>query len=97
MALKKIVYKDVTYLYEICNDLFHHEGTYVYESTPIEYLERKYVFFGPRVLKKKYEFLFYTNMNIEAPYYSKAVIEDKFKSELRLIARKKEIENGNIL
>jgi len=96
MALKKITYNDVTYLYEISKNIFD-GGTYVYDSTPIEYLERKYIFFGPRVVKTKYEFLFYTHMDFELPCYNKNDIEDKFKTELKLINRKKEIEKGEIL
>lgn len=96
MALKKIVYHDITYLYEISNNIFE-GGTYIYDSTPIEYIERKYVFFGPRVVKTKYEFLFYTHMDIELPCYTKSDIESKFRYELNLIKRKKEIESGNIL
>lgn len=96
MALKKIIYQDKIYLYEISNSFFD-GGTYVYDSTPIEYTERKYVFFGPRVVKTKYEFLFYLHTNIEAACYTKRDIENKFISELNFLERKKEIENGNIL
>lgn len=96
MALKKIVYQNVTYLYEVSNSFFD-GGTYVYDATPIEYIERKYVFFGPRVVKTKYEFLFHTHMDFELPCYTKSEIESKFRYELNLINRKKEIESGNIL
>lgn len=96
MALKKIIYQDKTYLYEISYS-FLESGTYVYDSTPIEYTERKYVFFGPRVVKTKYEFLFYLSIIIEAACYTKSDIESRFRSELKFIERKKEIENGNIL
>lgn len=96
MGLKKIIYKGETYLYEVSKNMFD-GGTYVYSSTPIEYIERKYVIFGPKIVKVKYDYLFYTSIDIEDPCYSKKLIESKFKDRLAYYEREKEIENGNIL
>jgi hypothetical protein len=72
-------------------------GTYVYSSIPIEYIERKYVIFGPKIVKVKYNYLFHLSIDIENPCYSKKYIESKFKDRLGYCDREKEIENGKIL
>lgn len=96
MALKKITYDNVDYLYEFTDNFFDY-GTYVYESEPTLYYAKKYIFFGPLVLKKNYKFLFSLHMNIEDASYTSTDIENKFEYQIKKINRQKEIENGNIL
>lgn len=94
MYLKKITYKGVDYLYEVNT---YEDITKFYDSKPIEYWGRKYWFFGPRVLKKKYNFLFIFYCDIENPRLKKEYIQSKFDYELEIISRKEEIEKGKIL
>ena len=96
MALKKITYDNVDYLYEFTDNFFDY-GTYVYESQPTIYYARKYFFFGPLVMKKTYNLLFSLHMNIEDADYTSTDIEKRFEIEFNKIKRRKEIENGNIL
>lgn len=96
MRLKKITFEGKDYMYEYSTYMFS-EGTYFYDATPIEKVVRKYLFFGPKIIKKEYKFLFYMVTNIEDVYYSKKQIEEKIRYQVGLLNRQKEIDNGKII
>lgn len=95
MYLKKLTYEGVDYLYEVVVD--EYTSTNVYSGVPIEYWEKKYWFFGPMVLKKENKLLFCLNFNIESLELTKQDVQSRFNYALNLMARRQEIENGEII
>lgn len=105
--MKELIYNNVKYLYKICINYDKSEDqdicyTNIYSSTNyIIKAYRKYLFFGPKINKKVYNFLFSLDFNINNEYISKEVVkfhfDERLKESLEINKRREEIKHGNIL
>lgn len=96
MSFTKITYNNVDYLYKIDVKEFS-ENTNIYDSIPNERIVLKYILFGPKIVKKKYKYLFTIYFNIENENYSKEDVLKQFEKNINLMKRKEEIKKGEII
>lgn len=97
--MKPITIAEETFQYEtfcVYNEHTRVHYTNFYQGTEdVSY--RQFLFFGKKITKTRPKFSFQVDINIENPNFTKEQVKEKIDAQLKLIARRKQILNGEII
>ena len=97
--MKTITVNDREFQYEICYHASEYgecEWTNFYEGSEFRSY-KKYLFFGPNVVKSIPNKVFHLNLSIEDESYTKSEIRRMLENKIELLNRREEIEKGEII
>jgi len=97
--MKTITYEDKTYEYDVVSTDAHlpRYRTDFYDECQESYTYRKYLLFGPEIIRTYKKVAFSLDFDIESYFLTKEDIRNAIKKKYNLIKRKEEIERGEII
>lgn len=99
--MKKLVIQGQEFQYKVETDYGNYDGseyywTEFYQGTEVV-TRRKYFLFGAIIEKAIPKSVFRLNFDIEDPIYTKEYVREKIEEKMKILSRKIEIENGQIV